>query len=93
MINVRELLGDDYVAHFHKTHVIPEKFRSKKPDGVYDMQERNCMWRDVIVDRCTIISISKMWLDNGGPEHLPPELRVPWGTYPAEAEEVFDYGE
>ena len=50
MINVRELLGDDYVAHFHKTHVIPAKFRSKKPDGVYDVQESNCKWRDVIVD-------------------------------------------
>ena len=92
-MNIRELLGDEYVARYLNTHVIPQKFRSSKPDGVYDLQERNCKWRDVIVDGCTILTISKMWLDKGGPKDLPSELRRPWGAYRSESEEIFDYGE
>lgn len=60
---------------------MPDKFRSKLPDGIYDKQERDCKWRDVIVNGCTIYTISSMWLDKGGPEDLPEEFCKPWGTY------------
>jgi len=80
-MNVREMLGEEYLARYFETHVVPQKFRSSKPDGVYDKQDQECKWRDVIVDGCTILIISKMWLDKGGPVDLPEELRYPWGTY------------
>ena len=92
-VNVRELLGEEYLAHFFDAHVIPEKFRSSKPDGIYDLQDRNSKWRDVIVDGCTIHTITKMWLDVGGPKGLPSEFRRPWGAYRSESEATFDYGE
>jgi len=92
-MNVREMLGEEYLARYFETHAIPQKFRSSKPDGVYDLQERNCKWRDVIVDGCRIFTISSMWLDQGGPDHLPPDFQLPWGSYSSEPEKVFDYGE
>lgn len=80
-MDVRELVGEDFIARFHKTRVIPEKFRSSKPDGIYDLEDRGCKTREIIIDGCVMIRISKMWLDKGGPVDLPEEIRYPWGTY------------
>jgi len=80
-MNIRNLLSEEYIAHYFETRVVPQKFRSSKPDGVYDKQDQGCKWRDIIVDGCVIYTISSMWLDQGGPVDLPEEFRYPWGTY------------
>ena len=80
-MNIREMLGEEHLAQYFRTHVVPQKFRSSKPDGVYDLQERDCKWRDVIVDGCIIMTISKMWLDSGGPEDVHDEFKRPWGYF------------
>lgn len=49
------------------------------PDGVYDFVENRT--RYVIKEGNPKISISKIWLDKGGPEDVSAELRLPWGTY------------
>ena len=50
------------------------------PDGTYDYTEY--LIRYVIVDGNAKTVITKQWIDEGGPELLAPELRLPWGTYP-----------
>jgi len=50
------------------------------PDGIYD--NINFQVRYKIVQGFTITNISKMWLDNGGPKGEPPEMLLPWGSYP-----------
>ena len=80
-MDVHEILDHEAVRRYFLTHVMPDKFRRKVPDGVYDFQQGECKWRDVIVNGCIIYTISKMWLDQGGPKDLHPDLRKPWGTY------------
>lgn len=50
------------------------------PDGVYDHSFYNL--RYVVANGHHHMAISKMWLDNGGPEDASPEMRLPWGSYP-----------
>lgn len=50
------------------------------PDGIYDHQE--FMVRYVISNGNPKVVISKMWVDQGGPDHLDAQLRTPWGTFP-----------
>jgi len=80
-VDVHELIDKEYVKTYFSTRVVPEKFRRKVPDGIYDLQEGQCKWRDVIINGCILHTISKMWLDQGGPVDLPEEFRYPWGTY------------
>jgi hypothetical protein len=49
------------------------------PDGVYDCSKYQVRYQ--IVQGFVMIVISKMWLDNGGPENTDMALRLPWGTY------------
>jgi len=80
-VDVHNIIDKEYVKKYFRTHVMPDKFRKKVPDGVYDFEERECRWRDVIVNGCVIYTISETWLEQGGPVDLAPELREPWGTY------------
>ena len=80
-MDLRDLIGEEVLEKYFRTHVMPDKFRKKVPDGIYDFEEMECRWRDVVVDGCAIYTISKMWLDQGGPVDLPEEMRYPWGTY------------
>lgn len=50
------------------------------PDGTYD--NSTYLIRYVIVDGMPTTTITKMWLDKGGPDDVPPELLLPWGSYP-----------
>ena len=50
------------------------------PDGTYDYTEY--LVRYVIVDSNPKTVISKEWVDEGGHDTLPKELRQPWGSYP-----------
>ena len=50
------------------------------PDGTYDYIEYLVRYR--IVDGNATTVITKQWIDEGGPELIAPELRLPWGTYP-----------
>ena len=50
------------------------------PDGVYDHEAHDC--RYVIVDGKPKTVVSKMWLKDGGPDTLPYDMKIPWGSYP-----------
>lgn len=50
------------------------------PDGTYDYSEY--LVRYVIVDSNPKTVISKDWVDKGGHDTLPKELRQPWGSFP-----------
>ena len=50
------------------------------PDGTYDYNEY--LLRYVIVDGNPKTVISKDWVDKGGHDTLPKELRQPWGSFP-----------
>jgi len=50
------------------------------PDGTYDYSEY--LVRYVIVDSNPKTVISKDWVDRGGHDTLPKELRQPWGSFP-----------
>jgi len=65
----------------YKLHT-PTPFRMFRwvPDGIYDYTEY--LTRYVIVDGSPVHVITKMWLDNGGPDGVPGELRLKWGSYP-----------
>ena len=49
-------------------------------DGTYDNSAT--LIRHVVVDGMPIITITKMWLDQGGPKDVEPALRQPWGSFP-----------
>jgi hypothetical protein len=49
------------------------------PDGVYDYSFFQVRYE--VVQGFVMTVISKMWLDNGGPENVDIALRLPWGTY------------
>ena len=50
------------------------------PDGTYDYSE--FLVRYVVVNGNATKVICKDWVDKGGPDTLPKELRQPWGYYP-----------
>lgn len=50
------------------------------PDGTYDYNEYLC--RYVIVSGNATKVISKMWVDEGGPNDVSLELKQPWGAFP-----------
>ena len=50
------------------------------PDGTYDYSEY--LVRYVIVEGNPKTVLSKDWVDKGGHDTLPKELRQPWGTFP-----------
>ena len=50
------------------------------PDGTYDYEEY--LVRYAIVDGNATRVISKMWVDIGGPDDVPLELKQPWGAFP-----------
>lgn len=50
------------------------------PDGVYDYVDN--LTRYVIKDGNPKISISKLWLDKGGPADVSADLKIPWASYP-----------
>ena len=50
------------------------------PDGTYDYN--NFLVRYVIVDGNATTCISKMWVDQGGPNDVSLELKQPWGSFP-----------
>ncbi len=49
------------------------------PDGVYD--HSGFQIRYEIQQGFILTCISKMWIDNGGPDDADVALRLPWGTY------------
>lgn len=50
------------------------------PDGTYDT---NGTWtRHVVVNGMPTYTITKQWVDNGGPDDATEELRQPWGAFP-----------
>ena len=50
------------------------------PDGTYDYEEFQV--RYVIVNGNATVVISKMWVDEGGPDDVSSELKQCWGTFP-----------
>lgn len=58
------------------------KFRmfSWVPDGTYEHPDY--LVRYVIVDGNPIITIAKLWVDQGGPQDLDQYYNQPWGTFP-----------
>jgi hypothetical protein len=50
------------------------------PDGTYDYEEY--LVRYNIVNGTPTKVISKMWVDQGGPDDVSDELRQPWGAFP-----------
>ena len=49
-------------------------------DGTYDHAAH--LVRYVIVDGNPVITLSKIWVDKGGPEDLDQYYNQPWGTFP-----------
>ena len=58
------------------------KFRmfGQAPDGTYD--HANHLVRYVIVDGNPVTTISKLWIDQGGPQDLDQYYNHPWNTFP-----------
>jgi hypothetical protein len=59
-----------------------EQFRmfSWVPDGTYEHVDH--LVRYVIVDGNPVITIAKLWVDQGGPQDLDQYYNQPWGTFP-----------
>ncbi len=49
-------------------------------DGIYDYLAHNVRHR--IKNGNPTHSLTKMWVDQGVPEHLISELKQPWGSFP-----------
>jgi len=52
----------------------------KVPDGTYDHSGH--LVRYAVVEGNPVITLSKMWIDQGGPEDLDQYYSQPWGTFP-----------
>ena len=50
------------------------------PDGIYDYED--FLVRYVLVDGNPKTVISKMWIDDGGPDGVEAHLKQPWGAFP-----------
>ena len=50
------------------------------PDGTYDYSA--FLVRYKLIDGNAKTVVSKMWIDSGSHDTLPPDMRLPWGTYP-----------
>jgi len=51
------------------------------PDGTYEHAEH--LVRYVIVDGNPVITLTKLWIDQGGPKDLDQYYTQPWGTFPS----------
>ena len=49
-------------------------------DGTYDHSGH--LVRYVVLDGNPVITISKIWVDQGGPKELDQYYSQPWGTFP-----------
>lgn len=49
-------------------------------DGIYDHSGYLVRYR--IVEGMPISVITKMWIENGGPEDISADMLLPWGSYP-----------
>jgi len=58
------------------------KFRmfSWVPDGTYDHAAH--LVRYCIVDGNPVITIAKLWVDQGGPQDIDQYYNQPWNTFP-----------
>lgn len=50
------------------------------PDGTYDYS--GTLIRYVVANGMPTITITKQWVDSGGPADVSNELRQPWGSFP-----------
>ena len=50
------------------------------PDGIYDHQ--SLLIRYMLVDGMPKYVMVKSWVDIGGPNEIPEELKRPWGSFP-----------
>lgn len=50
------------------------------PDGTYEHADH--LVRYVIVDGNPIITLTKLWIDRGGPKDIDQYYTQPWGTFP-----------
>ena len=50
------------------------------PDGTYDHAAH--LVRYCIVDGNPVITIAKLWVDQGGPKDLDQYYNQPWNTFP-----------
>ena len=50
------------------------------PDGTYDHAAH--FVRYCIVDGNPVITISKLWIEQGGPQDLDQYYNQPWNTFP-----------
>ena len=50
------------------------------PDGTYEHVDH--LVRYVIVDGNPVITLTKLWIDQGGPNDLDQYYSQPWGTFP-----------
>ncbi len=56
------------------------------PDGTYD--HRTFLVRYVVVNGSPTRVISKSWVDEGGPNDVSSDLKLPWGVYPDIPEKI-----
>lgn len=49
------------------------------PDGTYEHFDH--LVRYVIVDGNPVITLTKLWIDQGGPQDLDQYYNQPWGTF------------
>lgn len=59
---------------------MPFKMFPWVPDGIYDYSIH--LTRYCVEDGGPKTVVSKMWIDSGSHDTLPPDMRKPWGTYP-----------
>ena len=50
------------------------------PDGTYEHADH--LVRYVIVDGNPVITLTKLWIDRGGPNDLDQYYNQPWNTFP-----------
>jgi len=50
------------------------------PDGTYEHAAH--FVRYVIADGNPVITIAKLWIDQGGPQDIDQYYSQPWGTFP-----------
>ena len=49
-------------------------------DGTYDHSAH--LVRYVVINGNPVITLSKIWIDQGGPEGIDQYYSQPWGTFP-----------
>ena len=56
------------------------KMFSWVPDGTYEHADH--LVRYVMVDGNPVITLTKLWIDQGGDKYLDQSYNKPWGTFP-----------